>query len=64
MPNKYYIKEINSIDGYEIYDELIEVDIALNEELTVTINNNKEEKPVFEKIEKEKSVRKLPITGM
>ena len=64
VPNKYYIKEINSIDGYEIYDELIEVDIALNEELTVTINNNKEEKPVFEKIEKEKSVRKLPITGM
>ena len=42
----------------------IEVDIDLNEELTVTINNNKEEKPVFEKIEKEKSVRKLPITGM
>ena len=43
---------------------MIEVDIKLNEELTVTINNNKKEKPVIEKNEREISVRKLPVTGM
>ena len=35
-----------------------------NHELTVTINNNKKEKPVIEKNEREISVRKLPVTGM
>lgn len=63
-PQKYYIKETKTIDGYEIYEDLIEVDIKLNEELTVTINNNKKEKPVIEKNEREISVRKLPVTGM
>lgn len=63
-PQKYYIKETNTIDGYELYEDLIEVNINLNEELTVTVNNNKKEEPTIEKTSKEKEVRKLPVTGM
>ena len=64
IPQKYYIKETKTLDGYEAYEDLIEVDINLNEELTVTVNNSKEEEPTIEKISKEKEVRKLPVTGM
>ena len=71
IPQKYFIKETKTIDGYEIYDKLIEVNVGLNEELTVTINNNQEEKPTIEKIQKnqqeleikEKNCKKLPVTG-
>lgn len=71
IPQKYFIKETKTIDGYEIYDKLIKVNVGLNEELTVTINNNQEEKPTIEKIQKnqqeleikEKTVKKLPVTG-
>ena len=63
IPQKYFIKETKTIDGYEIYDELIEVNVGLNEELTITINNNKEEKPTVEKNQQELTVKKLPVTG-
>lgn len=67
IPGKYYIKETRTISGYEIYEDLIEVDISLNEEMTVTVNNNKEEKPEIEKTTDSKEVsnkRILPVTGM
>ncbi len=67
VPGKYYIKEVKTVSGYEIYTDLIEVDIALNEEITVTVNNNKEETPKIEKTvdKKEVSYQKiLPVTGM
>lgn len=67
VPGRYYIKEKNSIDGYEKYEELIAVDTELNQEIIVTVNNKKEEKPLIDitKTEKEvKQLKKLPITGM
>ena len=67
IPGKYYIKETRTISGYEIYEELIEVDINLNEEMTVTVNNHEEEKPEVEKTEDTQEVtskRILPVTGM
>ena len=67
IPGKYYIKETRTISGYEIYEDLIEVDISLNEEMTVTVNNNEEEKPEIEKTTDNKEVsnkRILPVTGM
>ena len=65
VPGTYYIKETKTIDGYEIYDELIEVKVQMNQELTVTINNKKQEKPKFETKEYGyKEVKKLPVTGM
>ena len=63
IPQKYFIKETKTIDGYELYDELIAVNIGLNEEVTVTVNNNKEEKPTVEKKQQELTVKKLPVTG-
>lgn len=70
VPGTYYLRETKTIDGYELYDQLIKIDIKLNEEVTVTVNNNKEEIPEIETIEgksKEVSsleVKKLPVTGM
>ena len=67
IPGKYYIKETRTISGYELYENLIEVNVDLNEEISVTVNNNKEEEPKVEKTtdKKEVSYQKiLPITGM
>ena len=65
IPGNYYIKEIRTIDGYEIYDQPIKVDIELNQEITVTINNKKEEKPQIDTTKKaNKELKKLPVTGM
>lgn len=64
IPGNYYIKETKTIDGYEIYDQPIKVNIELNQEITVTINNNKEEKPQIDTTKKaNKELKKLPITG-
>ena len=67
IPGTYYIKETRTVSGYEIYEDLIEVNVNLNEEITVVVNNQKEEKPEIEKTvdKKEMSYQKiLPVTGM
>ena len=67
IPGKYYIKETRTISGYEMYEDLIEIDISLNEEMTVTVNNHEEEIPEIEKTTDNKEVtnkRILPVTGM
>lgn len=66
IPDKYFIKEVNSRNGYEIYEELVETEVSLHEQVTVNMYNNKEKKPNIEinKKEKSKEVKKLPITGM
>lgn len=71
MPGKYYLKETKTKEGYELYDELIELQVALQEQYTITVNNNKEEKPKIEVDKKIKSkdvssstMKKLPVTGM
>lgn len=56
--------------GYELYDQLIRVDLNLNQEVTVTVNNRKEDVPEIETKEqtskevKNLDVKKLPVTGM
>lgn len=70
LPGVYYLKETNPTDGYEVYPELIEIKLDLNQEMTVTVNNKKEEKPKVEtkktadKEVKTKEVKKLPVAGM
>jgi len=70
IPGKYYLKEMNSVDGYEKYEELIEINIELNEQLSVIVNNRKEEGNTDVEITKNKisvsnkEVKKLPVTGM
>lgn len=64
IPGTYYLKETKPKDGYEIYEDLIRVEVELNEEITVTVNNKKQEKPITEITKNTKSVKKLPVTGM
>lgn len=65
VPGIYYIKETKTIDGYQTYNQPIKVEIELNQEITVTVNNMKEEKPeINTKTKASKEVKKLPITGM
>lgn len=39
IPGKYYIQEIETLDGYNLYQDFIEVNIKLNEEVQVIVNN-------------------------
>lgn len=72
LPGKYYVKETKTISGYELYEKLIDVEVGLNEEFTVTVNNNKEDEPTIERTSDEKEVdytsvstpKILPVTGM
>ena len=70
VPGTYYLKETKTIDGYELYEQLIRVDTKLNQEVTVTVNNTKEDEPEIEtsdkttKEVKSLEVKKLPVTGM
>lgn len=70
IPGKYYIKETNGLQGYEELKDLLEINVNFNEELTVIVNNTKEEEPQeekqnYEKVEFTPQIeKKLPITGM
>ena len=60
LPGKYYIQEMEQLDGYEKYDKLIEVELKLNEETKVTVNNlQNNEKPEFEKTKTELEVEQI-----
>lgn len=66
IPGKYFIKEVNSVNGYEKYEELIDTEVGLHEQVTVNVYNSKEKKPSIdvEKNERSKEVKRLPVTGM
>ena len=70
VPGKYYIQETSTKEGYLVNNELIELDVKFNEELTITVNNSFEETPKHEVTKKEvskevsKEIKKLPVTGM
>lgn len=62
IPGKYYIREIQAPDGYEIDSEEKQIQIRMNEEKTVEIENIKiviEELPTVE--EDEPQVEELPV---
>lgn len=56
LPGKYYIKETKTLDGYVMYDKLIETDLDLNEKVTVNVINNEEIKTEVEIKESELTV--------
>lgn len=71
IPGKYYLRETKAKEGYERYEELIDITLSLHEQYTVTVMNNAEEKPKIEIEKKEQNkkvsssiVKKLPVTGM
>ena len=43
IPGKYYLKETNTLENYNLYTDLIEINLDLNEEFTVTVNNSLKE---------------------
>lgn len=64
MPGIYYIKEVQAPNGYSIDSELKKVEIKLNQEISLTIKNNK---IIIKQKEPQKTIveiPKLPVTGM
>ena len=65
VPGVYYLRETKAIDGYKANYEDIELKIELNEEIMITVNNSKEEKPKVETTKiSTREVKRLPVTGM
>ena len=76
LPGKYYLQEVNAKDGYILSEQLVDFEVSLNQELTLTVNNLFEKVPNKETEEKEIErtinqkeiletvVKKLPVTGM
>lgn len=63
VPGTYYLRETNTKDGYLKYDELIRVDVKLNEQVTITVNNNKEDRPIIETSKKDIEVTQDVVTS-
>ncbi len=53
LPGKYYVQETETLENYHVYDKLIEINLKLNEETTITVNNLHDED--IPKIEKQTS---------
>ena len=75
VPGTYFIREVNSINGYDKYEDLIDIGLSMNEEYTVTVYNNKSEVPEIEiektengkevdnkEVEKEQNSNKKTVT--
>lgn len=56
IPGKYYISEVETLSGYNLYPELIEVEIDFNEEFTIVVNNSKTEITKIDKVEEKTEV--------
>lgn len=39
LPGKYFVQEVETLEGYNLYTDLIEIDVSLNEEVDVIVNN-------------------------
>ena len=73
LPGTYYLKEIQTPDGYYGYDKEIKIEVKLNEKIAITVKNY--EKPKEEETDKKqdenhfevgekKKIEKIPKTGM
>ena len=75
FPGKYYIQETETLEGYNLYKDLIPVDIKFNEEIEIIVNNTKKSKSeitnevnTIQVLQKETETKntitkKLPVTG-
>lgn len=60
LPGKYYVQELETLEGYEVYDKLIEIEAKLNEEIKITVNNlENNEEPKIEKTNTELEVEQI-----
>lgn len=68
LPGKYYLQEIETLDGYELNSETIEIDLKLNEKEEVIVNNKVKEIIKNNEEDKKNEVinlpeKTLPVTG-
>ncbi len=78
VPGFYYLQETETLENYNLYTDLIEIKLDLNEEFQATVNNTLktvteidknfekvEVKPTFEETiyNAKTTVKKLPVTG-
>ena len=69
LPGKYFLEEVNSIDGYKKLENKIEFELTLNEELKITVKNPKDEPEIKKEIKERnqtysEKMNKLPVTVM
>ena len=63
LPGTYYLKNIKMPEPYQIYTDLIEVELQLNEEKTINIQNTKKEpEPEKEEIKKDETKKQQTKT--
>lgn len=54
LPGKYYVQELETLEGYNVYDKLLEVNLKLNEKVKITVNNlHNEDIPTIDETETE-----------
>lgn len=79
MPGHYFLQEVQTLEGFDLYTDLIEINIKFNEEANITINNTRKEvetneikeggndKNIDSNVVKneiiDKNVKRLPVTG-
>ena len=62
LPGTYYLKETKTLEGYNLYNKLIKVELDLNETKSITINNSEKEKePIKEEKVKETEIEVEPV---
>lgn len=49
LPGKYYISEVETLEGYNLYSDLIEVNLDFNEEFEIVVNNSLKDKTEINK---------------
>lgn len=52
LPGTYFIQETKTLEGYSLYDKLIEINLELNETANVTINNSEKDVKIENKFVK------------
>ena len=74
LPGKYYLTEIKTLDGYELFTDIIEVNLEFGKNIEIIVNNEKKEvieskqtiaeDIIVEKVDKKIIEKKtLPVTG-
>ena len=66
LPGKYYLRETKAKEGYAKTDDLIEINVEYNQDFIITVNNTKTEQPniKYTKVNREVTIKKLPVAGM
>ena len=64
IPGTYYLQEIETLEGYELNKDLIQIIVELNEQKEITVENTKTpEIPTIPEVPNPPEKVKLPRTG-